>query len=185
MISPLKFRAPGVEVVGMTAFHLVRRVAALAVAGALIVASPSQATPEIGGPEPAASAAGRDRLVEAERIFAEAVAVAPVLPCGPVRLVVEPMMRTAFASSDCSVHVQPEVIDPDQPDWWAPFIMRHEVAHLATMADGLEHGHDLVFREILAGMLRPLRIVEDYYDAEAQIPMFWWRDGVCLRGCPG
>lgn len=131
------------------------------------VASPTAAAPP---PDPAA---------QAELLLAEAVAVAPVLTCGPVSLVVDPASKTtAFSSTDCSVHVRPDVLDPGKPGWWAPFILRHEVAHLAMMADGQPHGHDLAFRATLAGMLRPLGIVEEYADASAEIPTAWWVDGV-------
>lgn len=134
-----------------------------------------------GVASPTAAAPRPDPMVRAEQLLADAVAAAPVLTCGPVSLVVEPMKVHAFSSTDCSVHVRPDVIDPGMPDWWAPFIMRHEVAHLAMMADGQQHGHDLAFRATLAGMLEPLRIVEEYPNDQAEIPSAWWRDGVRLR----
>lgn len=114
--------------------------------------------------------------VRARRLFAEAVADAPPLPCQPT-LQVEPIERS-YTTWDCQIHLSADDLDVDDMGWWAPWAVRHELAH-AIVSDG-HGGHGPAFRAVLAGLLAPLGLFEVYAEPSSEYPIELWRGGVDL-----
>ena len=118
-----------------------------------------------------------------ERLIVEALAAVPwELPCRPTFKIEEiaEVDVAGFTSSDCEVVLEPENFDEAEDfGWWAPWLIRHEVAHLATMG----HQHDALFRSVLAGMLGPLGIDEVYADDTQEYPEKVYFDDGCVHGC--
>lgn len=118
-----------------------------------------------------------------ERLIVEALAAAPwELPCRPTfrieDIVEEGVAGTA--STECVVVFEPGNFDEGSDfEWWAPWLVRHEVAHLATMG----HQHDALFRSVLDGMLEPLGIDEVYVDDAQVYPEKVYFEGGCVQGC--
>jgi hypothetical protein len=102
---------------------------------------------------------GEYRLVDpipavAWPIIAEAMADAPSIPCGEVTFNVEPMEFAAWASSDCRIAFSPDIWADTVDLWYSDSIVRHEIAHLLTMDETVDHGPvwRLAFAHLLAGV---------------------------------
>ena len=140
-------------------------------------------------PEPATVIApanyALDRSVppSVETLIVEALAATPSgLPCRPT-FKVEDIAEEGIAgtaSDTCEVVFEADNFDEAIDfEWWAPWLVRHEVAHLVTMG----HLHDGLFRSVLDGMLEPLGIDEVYVDdAQVYPEKVYWRGG-CVQGC--
>jgi hypothetical protein len=114
-------------------------------------------------------------------VIADAMADAPHLLCGQVRFYVEPTEHAGWASSDCSIHLSPDIWEVDDLVWYAPQVVRHEITHLLVDEPNTPHGP--LFRAALASLLNPIGLTEVYGDPFSEYPSEFWRDGVCLYGC--
>ena len=118
-----------------------------------------------------------------EQLIVEALAAAPSgLPCRPT-FKIEDVPEEGIAgtaSTACEVVFEADNFDEAVDfEWWAPWLVRHEVAHLATIG----HLHDGLFRSVLDGMLEPLGIEEVYVDdAQVYPEKIYWQGG-CVDGC--
>lgn len=70
----------------------------------------------------------------------------------------------SYAASDgadyCAIVFALSEFDLDDMEWWAPHVVRHEIAHLLTRDEPEDHGPR--FRSVLAVLLAPLDIREEY-----------------------
>lgn len=146
----------------------------------------AQAEPALPRVDPSAYTLAVATAPEVEQLIAEALASTPQpVPCRPTFLVEQQDDEfSGWASSECVVQLDLDNFDsPEDFEWYAPFVVRHEVAHLATMAynDGDPHG--TLFRTTFAHMLGPLDVVEVYGDPAADYPTEVHRRGRCVSGC--
>lgn len=136
---------------------------------------------------PSAYALGTPMPPAVEKLIAQALAAAPQpLPCRPVFKLEEIAEEgvAGSASSTCEVILEPNNFDePADFEWWAPWLVRHEVAHLVTMAHSMGDPHGPLFRLVLDEMLEPLGIDEVYADDAQEYPeKVYYRNG-CVQGC--
>lgn len=94
-------------------------------------------------------------------LFDAALADAGPLPC-QVEVFVQG--DQSYAASDgmgyCGITFDTDMWDPDDMSWWAPYTVRHEIAHVLTFDEFEAHGPR--FRAVEALLLEPLQIVLIY-----------------------
>lgn len=99
----------------------------------------------------------------------------------PVTITVEGNRSVALSDGDqvCAIRYAPKDLETGSVDWWAPWVVRHEIAHLLNRTNVGDGAHGPKFRVVLNRLLAPIGLRE-VYGPVGEYPVEMWRDGVNL-----